>query len=458
MMSFLFCAVLVLAQSAENTCGNDSLALSIVTTVLDAAIEQIYYLESHRVLIITAARSLYVSNDDGVTWSAINIPRASVIDRTRPSINVRYVSLAPSDKSALLVVADNSEQMYWVSNDAARTFELVENVPRVQYPHFHATFANVLIGSQWANHCVYTCRNESVGAHPNVLMSFDTGRSWVLVAEYATPSFESVAVNGVGTASLFFLEDPTKERNWANCEQFGGCLLMRVEFDATGVQFLTVRSLTGGGVVAVSSVQWSGSLWVDVDVPSVIFAARRDTVRDVTSLSVSVDGGDSFRECAFHGLVKPQRGNATDSVWQYAPLVADDTALVVAVHDPDRPSMRGDVYVADSARPYEFFQRLRDVKQISFAQMAARTDFEQLQGIDGVFFANRFVNDTCVQSVLSIDMGVTWSPINAGSLCGHATSESCSLHFFGVTAQFGAVYSAAAAVAVWLAQVIAMCM
>jgi hypothetical protein len=101
---------------------------------------------------------------------------------------------------------------------------------------------------------------------------------------------------------------------------------------------------------------------------------------------------------------------------------------------------------------------LSDVNQISFAQMAARTDFEQLQGIDGVFFANRFVNDTCVQSVLSIDMGVTWSPINAGSLCGHATSESCSLHFFGVTAQFGAVYSAAAAVAVWLAQVIAMCM
>lgn len=73
-----------------------------------------------------------------------------------------------------------------------------------------------------------------------------------------------------------------------------------------------------------------------------------------------------------------------------------------------------------------------------------------------MFIANRVAprsdgsDEPCVQSVASIDMGKSWSLIDAGALCN--ASSRCSLHAFGVTAQFGAVYSAAPAVGFWLAQ------
>lgn len=195
-------------------------------------------------------------------------------------------------------------------------------------------------------------------------------------------------------------------------------------------------------VVAFTAVQWAGSLWLGDTSAEVLYAARRDPVQNSTMLSVSIDGGSSWFECEFKGLTKLSTSNRTSGGggdvaqnrwWHYTPLVADDYAMVVAVHDPDDAAHadRATLYVADMARPALFVESLRNVKQLASSILSSYTDFEQLQGIDGVFIANRFTSNStghpCVQSVMSIDMGSTWQLIDVRF---NTFTSFCYLFFF----------------------------
>lgn len=193
-------------------------------------------------------------------------------------------------------------------------------------------------------------------------------------------------------------------------------------------------------VVAFTAVQWSGSLWLGDMSAEVLYAARRDPVVNNTMLSVSIDGGAAWYDCEFKGLAKPGNRSSSSSSgelrnvwWHYTPLVADDYAMVVAVHDPDdaAQSNRATLYVADMLRPSVFVESLRNVKQLGSSLLSSYTDFEQLQGIDGVFIANRFSSNStghaCVQSVMSIDMGASWQLIDVRSFVVDSMSVCLSV-------------------------------
>jgi hypothetical protein len=81
--------------------------------------------------------------------------------------------------------------------------------------------------------------------HPNLYMSFDSGRSWFLVGEYAgsTVFVPRLGDDSGQLNSLLFLEDPTKEHAWTNCARFAACNLMRIDFDTEKLDFLSVNTI-----------------------------------------------------------------------------------------------------------------------------------------------------------------------------------------------------------------------
>lgn len=187
----------------------------------------------------------------------------------------------------------------------------------------------------------------------------------------------------MGDSRLLWVEEPTKQGGWDDCERLGGCNVMQVAFDASAVQFLSLRSVLDN-VLGVSAVRWTGSLWTDV-VASVFYAAARDE-RDNTLLYVSVDGGEQWQRCSFDGFVKA--GNFSDGRHQhlhYTPLAADDFVLFVALTDPEgaRGNSESTLFVADAGAPARFRRSLDRVKSTQTSLLYGYVDFEQLQGIDG---------------------------------------------------------------------------
>lgn len=79
-------------------------------------------------------------------------------------------------------------------------------------------------------------------------------------------------------------------------------------------------------------------------------------------------------------------------------------------------------------------------------------------GIDGVYLANRLaprhnhsVDVDCIQTVITYNAGASWALLDAGDLCRDSLLH-CSMHFFGASVQYGAIYSAKKAVGVWFGQ------
>jgi hypothetical protein len=62
--------------------------------------------------------------------------------------------------------------------------------------------------------------------------------------------------------------------------------------------------------------------------------------------------------------------------------------------------------------------------------------------------------ENCVQSVLSYDIGSSFTLIPADDLC-HDSIIHCSMHFFGASQQFGAVYATSQAPGVLFGQGVA---
>lgn len=196
----------------------------------------------------------------------------------------------PKHRNVIYIYARDTLHSYWVTKDGGETYRHSFNHDTAIYLRLHPTLPNVAAATSWRNFCYRYCTNSTNSWHPNLLLTFDYGETWTLVAEYAGSALWSLASHQTLTADasvaplgLTFVEDPLKTGGWRQCQGFGSCDLLRIDLSPTGTDFAKLAVLLHE-TVTITEVEWSGSARLDEYVPDVFVAVTMDRQRNNTRL------------------------------------------------------------------------------------------------------------------------------------------------------------------------------
>jgi photosystem II stability/assembly factor-like uncharacterized protein len=86
------------------------------TTIIDSALAQLHFASNSQhdkiYFVVSEKHTLYRSVDDGKTWTAVNGQRQSNFEKNRPSTDVDYLLVSPSNNSIIFIFAVSEQHHY----------------------------------------------------------------------------------------------------------------------------------------------------------------------------------------------------------------------------------------------------------------------------------------------------------------------------------------------------------
>ncbi|KAF7256812.1 hypothetical protein EG68_06436 [Paragonimus skrjabini miyazakii] len=282
---------------------------------------------------------------------------------------------------------------------------------------------------------VYIRRENGLQRHQNqrdskeiLYLSLDNGKSWVNVHDNVVDFFWSIYIDD--PEETFYvvyksdsLKNDTTNQTLAKTTDFGSTWVSIMEnvvrvWAPKGVQtqttdkFGTEKSTTTPSFteaeMQVGVQKASESYEVDRKSGFFLYVAHyNDLENQTTQLSVSVDGGKTFKP-VFLPTVQPERF--------YSVLEVEDDSAFVHVDAPNDTGY-GTLFVSDSTGQV-FTESLR---QHLYPNHAPTTDFYRVASMRGTYLATRLNPDRTLHTVITHNRGASWRalgpPLNVDGAC-----------------------------------------
>ena len=385
--------------------------------------------DGERWVTVTSGRSVYVSDNSGLTFTMINNQLDGFADKA-PNNRVGAYLVGQSAANSDVVYVLGSGYTHWVSHDDGATwasfqtplvadegYSAVKDAGRLLITHPEDEGTLVILGASAG--CLET---QHTNCYRAAMVSSDYGASWSVVADYVVSvTFSNPALSGTTRAYAIVWPDQ----------------------DSGNQQVYSSRQC---------ALLVSGSLFHDLENPvalvrhvphvllrdSYVFAADWSDNDNAYELLISRDWGTSFSPV----LLPPSVDDLAQITW-YILDDAQGSVLMFVSHD----LAWGNLYTSD-AHGSNFALTLDNVHLGRNGP-----DVTTLSSIDGGLLANVIadVEDPTIPtgarliSLVSHDDGAVWSrlppPKDAPECQGIAPGSPCFLNIIGASSSSAAVYS-----------------
>jgi hypothetical protein len=452
--------LLIVAAHGQTPCANSFTGLKVSFTQIDSAVEWSPRFagaagEGNVVMVASQKRKLWRSVDDGVSFKQVNLPGPSA-NATVEASGVHFS--ADAAKRFYAYGRVDGADAYWTTSDAGATFKLKQpNAEKILWINPHPILADVALG--------LAADGYSSEFAQSTYLTTDFGQTWARIGGNTT--FQTMfgcesAACPLKTAILF--QEAPRGAVWDDCRS-GTCHVSRVTFDPHKSSATALGDATqlGDSINGFGETHWP---WYDQFAKSVIYTSssvceKPDNVcvgDDFKQrVRFSTDGGVTWKTARFPF--------ETQHTMRFVSTERDVLLVGIRHQDKEHEANYGDLYVssiaADSPEVGYFTRSLKHVvmtgKQWWENNMFAGSLAVERQGeLDGVMIANRYRSRAdgsadldCLQSVLTFDMGATWSLIPAPAGSCDASSSQCSLHLLMFN-EYPGVYSPTDAVGLWI--------
>jgi hypothetical protein len=408
--------------------------------------------EGNVVMVASKKRILYRSTDDGRSFKPVSLPAPSGL--AVEAHGVQFTSNAATQFYAYGLV--NGTFAYWGTRDSGASWSLHWPVPeQLVWISPHPLLAEVAFG----------LAVESLQAEyaQSTYLTTDFGATWARIGGNTTfqTQFGCESEKCPYKTAIIYQQAPAGAP-WDDCRS-GLCNLHRVLFDPAkaSASALGKASQIADSVNGLGEVHWP---WYDPLAASVMFVSSRICDRSdgcsnpddyVQRVRYSLNGGVSWVRALF-----PFEATHTMRF-----VTSETGVLLVGVrhHDKGVESEYGDLYVSSSTAVEDglFVLSLRHVYMTAKmwwenTMFAGQLAVERSSELDGVLIANRYRSEpdgtadvTCLQSMITFDLGASWSLIKAPrSSC--PDQRECYLQVLLNSADFPTAYSPSDAVGVWI--------
>lgn len=451
MMTLLFLLSLASAALAQGQCSDVMTGLKVSWTVIDSPVDWTPRFagsagEGSVVMVASQKHTLYRSVNDGKTFNIVQLPgrgNASVA-----AFGVHFTAKAQTQFYAYGQIG--GEDAYWTTTDAGATFSLHwPNAEKILWINPHPLLANVALGLAAGGH--------SAEYAQSTYLTTDFGQTWARVGGNTTfqSMFGCESPACPRKTAIIFQEAPRGEA-WDDCRG-GTCHVSRVEFDPSkpSASALGSASQIGDSINGFGETHWP---WYDPSAKSVLYISARVCDKSDGSCAdaefkqrvrFSTDGGLSWKTARFPF--------DTQHTMRFVSTERDVLLVGIRHEEAAQESDYGDLYVAsispDSPEVGFFTRSLQHVQMIGKqwwenSMFAGQLAVERQGELDGVLLANRYrakadgtADTTCLQTVISFDMGASWGLVAAPKGACAPGAQDCTLHLVMPPADFPGVYS-----------------
>jgi hypothetical protein len=248
---------------------------------------------------------------------------------------------------------------------------------------------------------------------------------------------------------------------WNDCDG-GKCSLQYRTFDPSKTSKQALSATTKDIMEScdgLAEVQWP---WYELEAKRVLFTSAHITPKSDSDpveqrIYYSRNGGLNWTLAQF------PFGNKRH---HFRFVTTESDVMLVGVRDINDGTDYGAIYMSSNGVEEGLF--VLSLRHVRFSSNGLRDsnmftgalELERSAELDGVFIANRyrgidgFIDNKCVQTVITFDYGKTWSMIPRPASYGPCPKDTeCFLHLRLAPEDFPTAYSPTDAVGVWLAQV-----
>jgi hypothetical protein len=408
--------------------------------------------EGNVVMVASQKHTLYRSTDDGRTFAPVALPGVPGTG-VPEGHGVQFTSNAATQFYAYGRVNDSFA--YWTTRDAGATWALHwPNAEKILWIEPHPLLAQVALG--------LAADGQQAEFAQSTYLTTDFGQTWVRIGGNTTfqTQFGCESEACPYRTAIIYQQAPTGAQ-WDDCRS-GMCNLHRVLFDPAKPSASTLAKPTqiGDSINGLGEVHWP---WYDRLAASVLFVSSRicentdgchspDDYKQ--RVRFSLNGGISWTRALF----------PFDATHTMRFVTSESGVLLVGVrhHDQAAEAEYGDLYVSSTGAVEDgfFVRSLRHVYMSpkmwwENSMFAGQLAVERSSELDGVLIANRYrsladgtADTNCLQSVITFDLGATWSLIKAPR--GACSTGDCFLHVLLNSNEFPTAYSPSDAVGVWI--------
>ena len=399
---------------------------------LDSKIEEVFFCGGKKdsILMITETRTILKSENFGSSWKPLSYPEASF------QLS-RYVR-SKADNKLLALIGKDGKTLY--TSDCGKTLDSLSKDLKIEGFLFHPNIKTWAL----ASNKVKCDSAEECFPGKTLYLTQDLGATWSAIAE-------NVLMFAWGQDGLVSSQPIPNERIYLTQAKSPDADLSKWTKD---VDLIKSDDFFKTSVVLVSQ----GNKFLLANQFILVACAVEGEQEEVQLMVSSQPHFDTFTKIDLPIRKLPQHA--------YTLLDTTQGSIVIHINHYSKRSDYGSIYVSDSFGRVFSLSLLHNVRT-----MNGLSDFEKVQGLEGIFIANVYDKDLYLDNLperktkkdtlkfqltlISYDKGGSWSRVRAPELdhqgnrilCG----EDCFLNFHSLTSPFQQVYSTENAVGIVIA-------